>query len=210
MKNRGQKSGVRGHIPHPAPVLRSLGVAGSRKGFTLVEVLLASTISVAVFFAMGIILVRSFAPWKDGMAHWRLAQAARVTRTRILHGGFADGAGLLSSSKLKVKISRNENWQILKYYIPEDDPANFYKTQGWVSGTENGKQIKMYRKSDNQWAWAVQVGWKGASDTPEIKADLFTAARTGDTITVTYDLKYSTGGRSYVQPQSISAYLVNE
>ena len=49
----------------------------SRRGFTLVETLVAVSISVMIFAAMGSLLVKTVRLWGAGAAQWYLANQAR-------------------------------------------------------------------------------------------------------------------------------------
>lgn len=179
----------------------------NRTGFTLVEVLLAVSISVMVFAAMGMLLNRCFSLWKDATAHWRLAQVARISRERILCGviNYVSGTstnltGLLSATN--IVISLDSGWQTLSYNRANE--SNLYMVRGW-QGEAADKDIQL-RKGSSDWVYGQGSG----SAAPEVKVDLFTASVTNDIVTISYRLLFSAAGKTFVQPQTISISLLNK
>jgi len=175
-------------------------------GFTLVEVMVASTISVAVFFAMGMILVKGFSLWRDGAARWYLAQRARVARVRLLNFGYNAGSGMLASSNIVVGTTEN-NWVYIDY-----TPQNETETIRLYGGKTTGKKHPyFYRPSNPKKYWFLEYAKKKGATKPSVKISSFEAAVdvTNEVLTISYDLNYTTGGKDYVQPQTITAYLVN-
>jgi prepilin-type N-terminal cleavage/methylation domain-containing protein len=180
----------------------------NRAGFTLVEVLLAVSISVMVFAAMGVLLGKCFSLWKDATAHWRLAQVARISRERILcgvvpyaFGGITNLTGLLSATN--VVLSMDSGWQTLAYQR-EGESAVFYTVRGWP-GTADDKDIQL-RKDVSPWVYGQSSG----SAVPDVKVDSFAVSTSNDLITISYRLKLTAAGQTFTQPQTISASLVNE
>lgn len=176
-------------------------------GFTLVEVMLAVSISVMVFFAMGMVLSKCFSLWKDATANWRLAQYARISRERILcgvtnyvAGGATNQTGLLSASNAVITLSAG--WSIIEY-SRLDEPGVAYQIRGW-SDTADDKNIQI-RRGAADWVYGQSSG----SAQPEIKVDSFTAAASNDIVIISYRLRTSIAGRTFTQPQTISAWLVN-
>ena len=177
-----------------------------KKGFTLVEVLVASTISVAVFFAMGTVLVKGFALWRDGASRWYLAQRARVARVRLLNFGYNAGSGMLASSNIVVGTANN---YVTIDYTPQDGDETI-RLYGGHTGT--GKRHPyFFRPSNPKKYWFLEYAKKKWSERPSVRTRYFTASVDTDNevLTISYDLYYSNGGKTYVQPQTITAYLVN-
>jgi prepilin-type N-terminal cleavage/methylation domain-containing protein len=171
-------------------------------GFTLVEMLLAVSISVMVFAAMGMVLTKCFSLWKDSTAHWRLAQYARISRERILCGGFADPSGGLLSASNAV-ISLDSGWKYLQY-ITVAGSGNLQQIRGW-DGTAEDKDIQL-RDGASSWVYGQGSG----AVAPTIKVDSFIAAVSNDLVTISYRMRFSAAGKSFTQPHTIQACLVNK
>lgn len=176
---------------------KSEGRRRRRSGFTLVEVLLAVSISVIVFAAMGAVLTKCFSLWQDASAHWRLAQHARIARERILRGGFADpSGGLLCATNISITgTSSNPD---VGYATAAGDYAVYI----------DADQMKLEDQSTTNWSWGVRSG--NASPAPDIEVDSMTAARNGSLLTLAYRLRFSAAGKTFIQPHTIRAYLINE
>jgi prepilin-type N-terminal cleavage/methylation domain-containing protein len=227
MKSRSQNSGIRrqavGASPEGSGCLRQSQGAGGRRsdvqtfrpstlksqrGFTLVEVLLALSISVFVFCAMGTLLVKTLHLWGDGAEQFHLAKQARSARARLLSGGLGPGTGLLSINEV-TSIKTNPQWCTLDYQaaaldekftvkgsIDDDAPAN---KSVFVKSTKGGGQT-----------WLTMVGIKrGQNNLPDVMATDFDVVQSNDTLIVRYILRAEFDGKEYEYPQVIQAYLVN-
>lgn len=162
-------------------------------------------ISVIVFSAIAVLLSRTFSVWFDATGRWKLAQHARVARTRMLYGGFGSGTGLLSSTN--VSVGPYGGWeQIVFYPVATNGYQHIY---GWTGTAPQNIWLKRQLPTE-QWAFAQTVSKYMFSETPDVMADDFDAVISNDTLTLTYTLSFSSGGRTYEQPQIIQAYLVNE
>ena len=180
----------------------------NRAGFTLVELLLAVSISIVVFAAMGLLLSKCFSLWKDSTARWRLSQYARISRERILsgitnnvYGGATNLTGLLSASNVVVKVA--DGYTVVEYGRI-DDTHNAYQIRGWP-GDASDKHIQI-RRGDTDWVYALGLG----SSVPEIKVDRFTASVSNHVVTIAYRLGLSAAGKTFYQPQTIITSLLNE
>lgn len=196
-----RRIGVASRIPHPA----------SRKsGFTLVEVLLASLISVLVLAAMGTLLSRSFALWMDGAARWQMAQHVRITRERILRGGFVPAVanqpleGLLAAGT-NVNIVTNSG----RLNVGYGTLTNYYG----ICAQSN--QLYLYNQNNStpywsggfkSWCWAAKSG----TAVPPVTVSGMTATHTNPVLTIKYQMNYSAMGRTFTQPCTIRAHLINE
>lgn len=182
--------------------------AEKQTGFTLVEVLLAASVAIMVFLAMGLVLSKSFSLWKDATAHWQLAQYARISRERILcgftnnvSGGSTNLAGLLSASNAVVTI--NSGWDYISYNkLDETDVV--YQVRGWPDEADD-KNIQL-RKGSASWVYGQSTG----SDEPGVKVDKFSASVSNDLVTIIYRLRLSSAGKTFTQWQTINACLVNK
>lgn len=177
----------------------------TRSGFTLPEVLLASAISVMVFFALGTLLTRSFSIWYSGMAQWKLAQHARVTRIRIMDGGFGTGTGMLSATNHTV-TAESDSTQINYYPVFS---GKEYRCNG---GTSSTNDILLYNNDPAvpiTWAYGQSVKNVG-DEVPDVKVGNFTAEFVGpDTLQMTYVLRFSAAGKEFEHPQTIRMRLLN-
>jgi len=224
MKSRKQRTEIRGQAsvkPNPQPSQRRAGLCDSgatkwqspianpqslKRGFTLVELLLATMISVMVFAAMGVLLTRSFTLWMDGTARWRLAQHARVTRSRLLDGGFnvtnRGGAftGWLSSSGVTFGVSSGEAYVD---YCPIQTAGTF-RAYGWTNDAA-GKNLRLQR--DSVWTLGQNVA---ASDyAASVTVDRFSPRITNGAVVATYRLRLEAMGRTFEQPCTVRAFIVN-
>ncbi|NOU36745.1 MAG: type II secretion system protein [Kiritimatiellaceae bacterium] len=173
-----------------------------KRGFTLVEVLLATAISVMVFAAMGALLTRSFTLWMNAMANWKLAQHARVARARLLDGGFGSGTGWLSSTNVIVASASGEAY--VQYY-PLKSSGAFY-SYGWTNSAA-GKDIRLRSGSS---VWAVGQNVAATNYVGDVDVEMFRlTAVTNQIITATYQLRLSVMGKTFTQPCTVKAYLIN-
>lgn len=212
---RSQGTGVRGQTFDLQTFRPS--TACRRAGFTLVEVLLASLISVLVFAAMGALLSRSFALWMDGAARWQMAQHVRITRERILRGGFVPAGanqpleGLLAAG-INVNIVTNSDRLNVGYgsvCTTNDTLTNYYG----ICAQSN--QLYLYNQNNStpywsggfkSWCWAAKSG----AAVPPVTVSGMTATHTNPVLTIKYQVNYSAMGRTFTQPCTIRAHLINE
>ena len=208
MNSSGQRSGVRGRESAARDPCLS-PERHRRAGFTLVEVMLASVISVMVFSAMGVLLVKSVRLWGEGAGQFHIASAARAARARLLSGGMGPGTGLLSINQV-TSVKTNPQWCTLDYEtaahdekftirgsVDDDAPAN---KSVFIKSTKGGGQT-----------WLTMVGIKrGQQNLPDVSAMWFDVVQSNQTLTVSYVLSWEFGGRTYEYPQVIHAYLINE
>lgn len=201
MKTRHQASGIR----HQS----------SRRGFTLIEVLLAVSISVMVFFAMGSLLSKCFMLWKDAMANWRLAQYTRVARARILSGGFANPPdGLLAATNVNVYV--DGGWDYIEY-VTVASSGVVERVYGWGSADDSNALYDnavygniLLKRGNGSWAFAQAVAnFSYSYDTP-VKTDSFAATVSNDMVQISYRMKFTAAGKTFTQPHTISARLVNK
>lgn len=183
-------------------------IRNQRAGFTLVEILLSVSISVMVFFAMGMLLTKCFSLWKDATANWRLAQYARISRERILcgvtynaSGGVTNLTGLLSATN--AIIASDSGWSSVTYgRIGE--PGVVYTVRGWPLEADD-KHVQL-RRDVATWVYAQSSG----STEPDTRIDSFVAAFTNNILTVSYRLRLSAAGKTFTQPHTIQTYLINK
>lgn len=174
------------------------------KGFTLTEVMISVVISIMIFSAMATLLTQCFSLWLEAQAHWKLAQHARVTRTRLLYGGFGIGTGLLTATNVTVVSGYGGSWDWVTFF-----PVNMggeYNIFGWQG--DDPAQIWLQDK-DGNYAWAQTVSQVGISDEPTVMANKFTASITNDTVTLSYTLNFSAIGKEFELPQVLEVTLVN-
>lgn len=182
----------------------------SRRGFTLTEIMIAVTISVFVFAAMGMVLSKCFSLWKDASAHWKLAQYARISRERILHGGFANPAGgLLSATNVSIVET---SFALNVGYATE---SNFYGVCAYTNIIYprlyllDQKTIAPYWSGGyDDWRWGMRMDKSGTI--PDVQVTHMIASNQNHLVTIAYRLQFSAGGKIFTQPQTIRAYLINE
>ena len=59
--------------------------------------------------------------------------------------------------------------------------------------------------------WLMMVGVKrGQQNLPDVKAETFNLVQSNRTLNVSYILSYELGGKTYVYPQVVQAYMVNQ
>jgi prepilin-type N-terminal cleavage/methylation domain-containing protein len=176
-----------------------------RRGFTLVEVLLAVSISVMVFAAMGMLLSKCFTLWKDATANWRLAQYARISRERILSGGFVDpSGGLLAATN--ITVNPYGSWSYIEYKTT-DGPGVAQQVYGWTGTSAQNLWLK---KGASTWAYGQGVASYPANAAPPVQVDSFSASVSNQMVTLSYRLRLSAAGKTFSQPHTIRAWLVNK
>jgi len=185
----------------------------TRSGFTLPEVLLSTVLSAMIFVALGTLLSRSFSIWYSGMAQWKLASHARVTRLRLLNGGFGTGTGMLSATNHTTGTASYEgtDYEYVQYY-PAGSGEEYW-AYGCISGVPGDN---MWLRNDDpaipvEWAYGQSVKVRDdAEDGPDVKVGNFDAEFVGDDmLELTYTLHLSAGGRDFEQPQTIRVVLLN-
>lgn len=187
----------------------------NRRGFTLVEVMLAVTISVFVFAGMGVLLSRAFNLWMEGAARWKLAQYSRITRERILRGGFGVSQtnvpleGLLVATNISIEsVSSARN-------VAYATETNFYG----ICAYTNIVSPRLYLIDQNSmapywfggytdWRWGVENRKGGGI--PEIEITHMDASHSNSVVELVYQLRYAAMGRQFTQPTTVRAYLINE
>jgi prepilin-type N-terminal cleavage/methylation domain-containing protein len=185
----------------------------NRAGFTLVELLLSMVISVMVFSAMGVLLVKMLRLWGEGAGQFHLASSARSARARLMSGGIipdlGPGTGLLSISEV-TSIKTNSNWCTLEYQAATLD--NKFWIQGSVDNTAPADKSVFIKASKGEGqTWLTMVGIKrGQQNLPDVTAMTFDVVHGDKTLIVSYILSLEFGGKTYECPQIIRAYLVNE
>jgi prepilin-type N-terminal cleavage/methylation domain-containing protein len=174
-----------------------------KRGFTLVEILLTTVISVIVFGALGALLTRSFTLWMDSMANWKLAQHARVSRARLLDGAFGPGTGWMSASNVsKVVVSGGESY--VQYY-PLGTGGTF-RVYGW-GGSSAVKDLRLWNGGS---LWALGQNAAATNYTGDVKVDLFVPNIANNIISATYQLRLSAMGKTFIQPCTVQVYVNNE
>ncbi|MGE4489551.1 MAG: type II secretion system protein J [Kiritimatiellales bacterium] len=180
-----------------------------KAGFTLIEVMLAMTISVGVFCAMGILLVKILQMWTDGAGSFYLANQARAARARLLSGGLGAGTGLMSIGEIK-SIKTNTQWCTLEYQAAARDEK--YWIQGSVDDDAPAdKSIFIKSSKGGGQTWLMMVGAKrGSHDIPDIMASTCDISRSNQVLTTRYLLQFDVGGKTHEMSQIIQTYLVNQ
>ena len=154
-----------------------------KRGFTLVEVMLATVIAVFVFAAMGMVLSKSFSLWLDAMANWRLAQYASLSRQRILHGGSADPRdGLMSATSVVATTYSGQNCIEYRTMI---GTGGVQRICGW-----DGTSTKLWLNGGGNWVDAASA----------VVLDSFTV---NGTTSITYRLSFSAVGKTFALTQTI-------
>lgn len=154
-------------------------------GFTLVEILLATIVSVMVFSAMGMVLTKSFSLWKDATARWQLSQYARISRERILHGGFADPrGGLLSATNVSVV----------------ENSVTYRTVEGSGSTQLTVVSNSLQLAQGSNWVNAAQ----------SVGADSLSSVESVNLLQIIYGLSFSAAGQTFTQSNTITAFLINK
>ncbi len=185
-------------------------VVGQRSGFTIVEILVALSISSLVFVAMSSVLSRCFAVWRDSTAHWELAQQAKQTRVRLLHNTFLEGSGLLSADYIRIRSS------LMDFDLLED-PSNYRL----YAGTTVSENFPAYFQKPSgipnkkRFFWLTMAAQRHSDikirTPPSVSMNYFTPTLNpaGDVLTLEYTLKKQFGGKVYEQKQVVTIHLIN-
>jgi hypothetical protein len=152
---------------------------------------------------MGLLLTKCFSLWKDATANWRLAQVARISRERILCGGFTDPAGgLLSATNATVNPSGG--WDYIEYTTVAGAGA-VQRVWGWTASSEQD----MYLEKDGTRVFGQGVATLDMA-APAVKVDSFAAAVSNEYVNISYRVRFSAAGKTFTQPHTIRASLVNK
>jgi prepilin-type N-terminal cleavage/methylation domain-containing protein len=155
-----------------------------KRGFTLVEIMLATIIAVMVFAAMGMVLNKGFSLWLDSMANWRLSQYARISREHILRGGFADPKdGLMAATNITITSYGGQDCIEYRTLMGTN---GVQRIAGW-----NGSSSKLWLNQGSSWLDAA----------PTVELDSFAVNSTNRSIT--YRLKFSAAGKTFKLSQTI-------
>jgi hypothetical protein len=142
----------------------------------------------------------------DGAARWRLAQHARVTRARLLDGGFnasASGSaftGWLSSSGVTFGNSSGEAY--VEYYPIRS--SGVFRAYGWTN-TAAGRNIRLQGGS----AWALGQTVAATNYASSVQVDMFRPYMTNGGVTATYRLRLDSMGQTFEQPCTVRAFIIN-
>ncbi len=172
--------------------------------------MLAVAISVFVFAGMGVLLNRAFSLWMEGAARWKLAQHTRIARERILRGGFNNPSeGLLRATDisiveinnaLNVAYATETDFYGICAYTNIFSPRMYLVDQNTISPYWSGGY--------NRWRWAVRNA--NNMPIPDTEVTHMTAEHTTPVVSLTYRMRYSALGRTFTQPCTIRAHLINE
>lgn len=181
-----------------------------RSGFTLVEMLMAVSISVLVFAAMGSVLVYSVRIWVEGAGQWHLANQARATRARLLSGAMGPGSGLLSLEEI-TQLQTNPQWCIFRYKVAGGPHNERYTLRGSVYETDRANRALFIQRNPGGGSNWLMMGLtkRGSHGIPEIIVSNFQIVHTNRQLDVTYTLSFETGGKWYSYPQRVRPFLVN-
>jgi len=188
----------------------SPGSISRNGGFTLIEIMMATVISIMVFVAMGALLTRSFSLWMDAMGNWKLAQHARVARSRMLDGAFYFSAGSnivvktgwLSSTNVTKATASGEAY--VQYY-PLRATGGAFRVYGWTNAAA-GKNLRLQSGSS---AWVLGQNVAATNYGTDIQVDLFDPVVTNNMAAATFRLSFSAMGKTYTQPCTVNAFLIN-
>ena len=179
--------------------------SNKKSGFTLVEIMLATVISVMVFAAMGALLTRSFTLWMDAMANWKLAQHARVARTRLLDGAFGSGSGILSSCISNMTTNAASGESYIQYYPLGAGGA--FRAYGWATAAA-GKNLRMRSAAS---AWLLGQNVADINYTSDVSVALFQpSVPTNKIVVINYQLQLNLMGKTFTKPCTVTAYLNND
>lgn len=176
------------------------------RGFTLVEVMMAVVISVLIFSALGSLLNRCFSLWLGSQAQWKLAQHAKITRTRILYGGFGVGTGLLNATNASVVASGDDRDVV--FNLPTD--SDIYHIAGVADSGSHNIILERNGGGGANSRYAHSVKQVGVSDTPVVFEDDFSAVISNSIVTLSYTLNLSILGKDFELPQVVEAKLIND
>lgn len=153
--------------------------------FTLMELMVASALSVLVTAFVLTALVKSLGLWRDGLERMRLSQQSRIMRERVLHG-------LNGQYGLRHAQRATLNW------VSNDISFNDAGSALTISWHSNLPAVFM----DDAGSYPIVRG--GAF------VDKVAIAATGNIISIDLVLAVTNGPKKNAQPQQIRAYLLNE
>ena len=170
------------------------------KGFTLVEIMIALTISVVILGAVITILIQTLWIWRDGTSWMYLTEQTRLVREKMLRG--LDGKyGLRQASASNYSVSSSGGQDMLTFGVE----TNIWPTTSTAD--------------DRLYTVLLQTGEQlGVSGTdrptvlarPDVKAKLLDFTANGRTVSATYRVVVQIGGRSFTNKHSMTTFLVNQ
>ncbi len=158
-----------------------------QSAFTLVELMIASSLSVIVVVMVLTVLVQNAGTWRGGLARARVSEQGRMVRERILHG-INGRFGLRHATRSQLVLGADE---ILFYDVGANNP------------------IILDLKPGRPPAWLDASG-----SNLVVRGGLFvedvSLAMNANTLVIDLKLGFMSDGRKYIQPQNMRVYLVNE
>jgi hypothetical protein len=140
------------------------------------------------------------------MSSLQVEQYGRVTRTRLLFGAFGPGTGLLSATN--HTIAPFGDYTYITYNPMEE--SGFQQAYG-RGGDSAAEDLRLSRSSGSPSLVLAQSVTQSGGFSPPVKVNNFQAADlTNRVLLITYTLNFSSMGRTFTQPQTIRASLVNE
>ncbi len=161
-----------------------------RKGqsaFTLVELMVASSLSVIVVAMVLTILVKNAGTWRDGLARVRISEQSRIARERILHG-INGRFGLRNAGRSELVVGSDE----ILFYDAGSSSA-----------------IILVLKPGLPPAWLDESG-----SNLVVRGGVFVEDVVIETdeniLNIDLQLALMSDGKKYSQPQRMRVYLINE
>ena len=158
-----------------------------RSAFTLVELLVATTLSLLVVSMVLTILVRNSGVWRDGLARAHISEQSRLARERILHG-INGKFGLRNAMRSQLVCGTDE-------ILFQD------------AGASNA--IILVLRRDQPPAWLDESGSNLVVRGGVLVEDVALSMEM-NMLNIDLVLAFLSNGKAYYQPQQIRVYLLNE
>ena len=171
-----------------------------RSGFTLVEILIAMSVSVIVLGAMMILLVQSFRIWRDGTSWMYLTVQSRLAREKVLRG--LDGQyGLRQASAKNVAVTQGSG-------STSDRMTFSVDPNEWPTASMADDRVYTVEMDADKKLWA-----QGLSPLrllrPDITTQVLDLSSSNQTVRAEIVVTVRNGGRSYTNRQVMQTFLFN-
>jgi len=182
----------RGRRPLRRSGKRGVGVSA---GFTLIEVMIALSVSVLVLGGTAMVMVQMVRLWRDATAQWELAQQARVARERVLRG--LDGCYGIREADTNTWCANNQIWFHAENGMPGGQQCVVY--------VNSSDELKSYTFSGDPPKMLNREGVK-----TEVAGIPAVFSLSNGVITCTFSNTYALMGKTYSHIQVVTTRIINE
>ena len=164
-------------------------------GFTLVEMLISVSVSTIVITGIVLLFVQLWGGWCNALADWQLMTQSRLVREKMLHG-IAGQYGLREAQLSTLAISTNgSNNSVVFNDLGTNVTIQLSSSNSLTAGAASIINILPS---------AVYIN--------AIKMSLTTSTvcQTFSILTMNVTMQTTVAGKTYIYPQNLNTYLINQ